>query len=124
MDECCVCFDTTTGRTPCGHVLCDVCRLQLVPQLCPLCRAFLLPEEDDQYWTTTSESEDETADYEYDPGPEPEPEPEPESPGEWDPECEEPEWEACFFRLIGEVENAEDDLTSALCSLLGPSATG
>ncbi len=57
-DECCVCFESTTSRTPCEHTLCDGCRQHLVIQICPLCRGFLLSEEDDQYWTTTSESDD------------------------------------------------------------------
>eukprot|EP00933_Yihiella_yeosuensis_P053794 TRINITY_DN5208_c0_g3_i1.p1 TRINITY_DN5208_c0_g3~~TRINITY_DN5208_c0_g3_i1.p1 ORF type:complete len:575 (-),score=65.05 TRINITY_DN5208_c0_g3_i1:171-1895(-) len=36
--ECCVCYGQTTSRTPCGHLLCNVCSVLLPRAICPMCR--------------------------------------------------------------------------------------
>lgn len=36
--ECCICFMYTENKTPCGHLLCKQCWLQLSEPLCPICR--------------------------------------------------------------------------------------
>jgi hypothetical protein len=37
-EACCVCYASTCSRTPCGHVLCVGCHMELRRALCPICR--------------------------------------------------------------------------------------
>ena len=41
MNECIVCFETTTDKTECGHFLCDSCCFQLQKSECPYCRSYI-----------------------------------------------------------------------------------
>ena len=38
IGECCVCYENTTARTPCGHHLCYECWATLKKTICPMCR--------------------------------------------------------------------------------------
>ena len=38
-DECCVCLETTSGKTCCNHPICLACITNLKKARCPLCRA-------------------------------------------------------------------------------------
>lgn len=37
-ENCCVCDSSTFSRTPCGHVLCMECHMELRKPSCPICR--------------------------------------------------------------------------------------
>ena len=41
LENCCVCFENTSNKTQCGHLLCLSCLRQLNNKLCPLCRTNL-----------------------------------------------------------------------------------
>lgn len=57
-DDCCVCFEPTDVCTPCNHRLCTTCTGRLATPVCPLCRGYLLDENDDCYWTDTDSDDD------------------------------------------------------------------
>ena len=47
-NTCSVCYEICHVRTPCNHVLCDVCSEQLTNKICPICRHQLVEEPIEQ----------------------------------------------------------------------------
>lgn len=44
INECPVCYDPTTHKTRCGHLLCESCFGRIMNGKCPLCREYLTDE--------------------------------------------------------------------------------
>lgn len=46
--ECCVCMEPTFQKTKCGHSICRRCTYKLTELICPLCRAEMEEENEDE----------------------------------------------------------------------------